>query len=216
MALAAETSNLVPDRNNAGFAKKLFNRGLTSLIGFYQRVNQNDRFIGTNPVLRSGMQLLTGQPSTSEWTKRETLRQEDLLNELAAMGAALMFISDVRMGITPDHHLIVRPPKLPAKVHLNLNNGNSHVEVAADINPTQAVGLAIQGVMHLGRSVAVSYYDWLKYSYRGNNRKPGDIQALDFEISEKDEDGNTYTYNTKDDNWNFRSRDDNIDVTLKE
>jgi hypothetical protein len=153
-------------------SKRIFDAVVSRTVNFYQQINRGGRLISTAPNKRLGMEILTGQPSTSEWTKDESLRQEKLCTSLAAFGVALNFISDSQMTITDDGHLIIRSPGFPEPIIIQLEEGNSHIEVAPNISFLQTLGLTAHGLLALGRSIS----DY--YSKRINSRQKQQYKGI--------------------------------------
>lgn len=135
--------------------KNLYQRGLVGILP------------KTTPPFAAGMKALTGQPSTSEWTRQqveEAFKRSGSLVELGAtLGAALLFISRASFNfenVTGDNVddsngvLVVRYPPLTEHVRISFSSSNTHIVVDPKVLPKEALELLLKGsgafLRHIG------------------------------------------------------------------
>ena len=150
-----ERGSFFPTVKTAG----LFTKAVEAGIKFYQRPPVNRFFPKTTPHFARGMQFLTGQPSTSEWTLEEVRRafgrSADLRELAATIGAALLFISKASFhGDNGDEELVVRYPSLPNGATISISPSNTHIVIDPGISARETVELVFRGskafLSHLG------------------------------------------------------------------
>lgn len=154
-----------PTNTEMGFlVAKGFNAVVEGVINFYQNTLAG-KIAPTTPNFAAGMVFLTGQPSTSEWTRQEISRlKEPNLSELfATLGVALLFISKANFVFFPpdensDDGVAVNYPSLSANATISFVPSNTHIVINPEISTKEAGKLLLRGswafLTHLGGCLA--------------------------------------------------------------
>lgn len=164
--------------------QQIVSRLAVSVIDFYRNHLVGRKFVPvSSPNFATGMKILTGQCSTSQFTKEEIERAylKGEGNVIATLGAALLFISTAQFRITHNYNnrgsglLEIYHPPLPKGVKINYGENNTHIEIEEGIGFNTALGILAHGLQAFVNHWARCY---LKYGDFGRDDRVGQNERI--------------------------------------